>query len=97
MTPLLNVESLAVSFRVAGPLVRLVRPNAMTRLSVIEDVSFDVGRGETMGLVGESGSGKTTLARAIMGLIPIAQGSIASTDASSERRATSGASGGRSR
>jgi peptide/nickel transport system ATP-binding protein len=76
MTPLLSVESLAVSFLVSGPLVKLVRPNAVARLSVLEDVSFELGRSETMGLVGESGSGKTTLARAIMGLIPLAGGSV---------------------
>lgn len=42
---------------------------------ILEQVSFAIGRGETMGLVGESGSGKTTLALAILRLIP-SQGQI---------------------
>ncbi|MQA25790.1 MAG: ATP-binding cassette domain-containing protein, partial [Micromonosporaceae bacterium] len=37
---------------------------------VVRDVSFTVGRGETVGLVGESGSGKTFTALSVMGLLP---------------------------
>src|SRR5262249_20099311 len=37
---------------------------------VVEDVSFDVGRGETVGVIGESGSGKTVTAMSILGLLP---------------------------
>jgi len=43
----------------------------------LHGVSIDVRQGETLGLVGESGSGKTTLGRAILGLAPVARGSIA--------------------
>jgi peptide/nickel transport system ATP-binding protein len=42
----------------------------------IQDVSFDVYRGETLGIVGESGSGKTTLGRALLGLNKPVLGSI---------------------
>ncbi|WP_296136980.1 ABC transporter ATP-binding protein [uncultured Tessaracoccus sp.] len=40
----------------------------------VDDVSFDVRRGEIVGLVGESGSGKSTIGRALLGLIPVAAG-----------------------
>lgn len=45
-------------------------------LNAVDDVSFSVREGETLGLVGESGCGKTTLARALLQLIQIQQGSI---------------------
>jgi peptide/nickel transport system ATP-binding protein len=41
-----------------------------------QDISFELARGECVGLVGESGSGKTTIARAIAGLHPISGGTI---------------------
>src|SRR5690606_36362472 len=40
------------------------------------DASLSIQPGEIMGLVGESGSGKTTIARAIVGLVPIAEGTL---------------------
>ena len=42
----------------------------------VDDVSFTVNKGETVGLVGESGCGKTTLGRAILQLIPVTSGNI---------------------
>ncbi len=46
------------------------------RVHAVSDVSFDLLRGETLGLVGESGCGKSTVARAIMQLTPASSGSV---------------------
>jgi len=40
----------------------------------VEGLTLQIGRGEVMGLVGESGSGKTTIGRALVGLLPVVQG-----------------------
>jgi oligopeptide/dipeptide ABC transporter ATP-binding protein len=45
-------------------------------IRAVDDVSFDVGFGEVLGVIGESGSGKTTLARAIVRLTPAISGQI---------------------
>ena len=45
-------------------------------VKAVDDVSFDVYSGETLGLVGESGCGKTTLGRTILKLAPATEGSI---------------------
>ncbi len=57
--PLLEIDALSISFRTDSGQIR-----------VVEDVSFALGTGESVGLVGESGCGKTVTAMAIMGLNP---------------------------
>ena len=42
----------------------------------VDNISFDIDEGESVGLVGESGCGKSTLARALLGLMPLHAGSI---------------------
>lgn len=64
----LEVENLAVEYPLPG--------RGRRRTRVIEDVTFSVARQETLALVGESGSGKTTIGRAVLGLTPVAAGSI---------------------
>jgi peptide/nickel transport system ATP-binding protein len=56
---LLDVKNLSVAYKRDGREIRLV-----------EDVTFQVGRGEALGLAGESGCGKTTTALALLGLLP---------------------------
>lgn len=46
------------------------------RVTVVEDVSFSLDRGETLGIVGESGSGKTVTSLSLLGLIPSPPGRV---------------------
>jgi oligopeptide/dipeptide ABC transporter ATP-binding protein len=70
--PLLEVEGLSRSFVVDRTLFG--RPRAVLR--AVDDVSFALGAGETLGLVGESGSGKTTVSRLLLRLLPPTGGRI---------------------
>lgn len=62
MPELLRVEGLRKSYALGGA------PWNRSRVKALDDVSFTVSHGRTLGLVGESGSGKSTLGRCILGL-----------------------------
>ncbi len=68
--PLLEVKDLKVQFP-----ARNSRGEAAL-VKAVDDVSFEIRKGETLGLVGESGSGKSTIGRAILGLAQMSAGEL---------------------
>jgi peptide/nickel transport system ATP-binding protein len=68
--PLLSVQGLAKHYGARGL-------GGGPGLRVLDGISFDVARGEVVGLVGESGSGKTTIGRTVLRLIEPTAGTIA--------------------
>jgi len=68
--PIVRVRDLRRDFKVG----RGRRGKAILR--AVNDVSFDMFEGETLGLVGESGSGKSTIGRMLVGLLPATAGEI---------------------
>lgn len=73
MTPLLKVDGLKRSYKVrqAGGLL-----GTRGDLKAVDGVSFEIRRGETLGLVGESGCGKSTTAKLVLGLLPASAGTV---------------------
>lgn len=69
--PLLQVNGLTKHFPVRGGLF-----SAKRTVRAVDDVSFSVAKGETVGIVGESGCGKSTTARLLMHLMPRDTGDI---------------------
>ena len=63
----LKVEDLVVEYRTGGKVVHAVN-----------NVSFELERGKTLGLVGETGAGKTTIAKTILRVLPDAQAKVKS-------------------
>jgi len=69
--PLLKVRNLSKIFITPSSLLK-----EKQLFTAVKDVSFNVERGETVGIVGESGSGKTTIGRMILGLEDITNGTV---------------------
>jgi oligopeptide/dipeptide ABC transporter ATP-binding protein len=60
-SPLINIKNLSVKFG---------------QINAAKNVTFDIHKGETVGLVGESGCGKSTIGKAILNLLPRSSGSV---------------------
>jgi peptide/nickel transport system ATP-binding protein/oligopeptide transport system ATP-binding protein len=70
--PLLSVRHLSTWFPVYGGVMR----RRTGEIKAVDDVSFDIAAGQTVGLVGESGSGKTTVGRTLLKLTPATSGQV---------------------
>ncbi|MCP4834336.1 MAG: ABC transporter ATP-binding protein [Phycisphaera sp.] len=71
-TPLLQVRDLKTHF----PVKRGLLQRTVDYVRAVDGISFEVGRGETLGLVGESGCGKTTAGRTVLRLAPATSGEV---------------------
>lgn len=69
--PLLETKDIRVKFDLPGTFFSKNRS-----FNAVDGISFQLRRGETLGVVGESGSGKSTLARAILKLVPTSDGVV---------------------
>jgi len=71
-TPLLRVKNLRKYFPIRGGLFS----REVARVHAVDDITFDIMKGETLGLVGESGCGKSTTGRCILRLIEPTAGEV---------------------
>ena len=74
---IVRAEGIAKYFDVSPPwLNRVLERKPRTLLHAVDDVSFEIRRGETLSLVGESGCGKSTVARLLVGLYAPTRGRV---------------------
>ena len=83
-TPLVELHGVSKAFwiptvrreTIREHLLGLLRPRRFSRLQVLDDVSFSVGRGETVGIMGRNGSGKSTLLKILCGVYRVDRGEV---------------------
>jgi oligopeptide/dipeptide ABC transporter ATP-binding protein len=71
--PLVSIRDVKKHFDIRGGVLGVSK---VASVRAVDGVSFDIRRGETLGLVGESGCGKTTLGKVVLGLIPATSGRV---------------------
>src|ERR671935_1234322 len=73
---LVSVRNLKTYYSIRGSFLNRLVGREAGYVKAVDDVSFDLRKGEVLGLVGESGSGKTTLGRTLLGLVRATEGSV---------------------
>jgi oligopeptide/dipeptide ABC transporter ATP-binding protein len=74
--PIIDIRDLSVRFGLGGSTLARLLGRETGVVKAVDGLNLTLRKGEVVGLVGESGSGKSTLGRALLGLVPAADGSI---------------------
>jgi oligopeptide/dipeptide ABC transporter ATP-binding protein len=73
---LVSVRGLRTHYSIRGSFLDRLLGREAGHVKAVDDISFDLQKGEVLGLVGESGSGKTTLGRTLLGLVRATDGAV---------------------